>query len=53
MDACSGLPPRTLYLVPPSEATCATLGIDWGLHRDAALIALVVPTNVGGGGAGK
>ncbi|GFR45310.1 hypothetical protein Agub_g6670 [Astrephomene gubernaculifera] len=51
LDAAAGLPPRTLYLVPPSEQVCSVLGAEW-TPRDPFLLALVVPTAGGGGSAG-
>ncbi|KXZ45286.1 hypothetical protein GPECTOR_56g382 [Gonium pectorale] len=38
----ASLPPRTLYLVPPSEQVCAALGAEW-TPLEPFLLALVVP----------
>ncbi|PNH11983.1 hypothetical protein TSOC_001138 [Tetrabaena socialis] len=55
LDPASGLPARTLYLVPPSEALCAALGAEWvpPPRGEPFLLALVVPTSGAGGGGGK
>ncbi|GLI70445.1 hypothetical protein VaNZ11_015358 [Volvox africanus] len=52
LEAAAGLPPRTLYLVPPSEQVCAALGAEW-TAGEPFLLALVVPTASGTTGANK
>ncbi|KAJ9517533.1 hypothetical protein QJQ45_024976, partial [Haematococcus lacustris] len=50
--AASG--PRSLYLVPPSAAACATLGVEWDPARDAAtLLCVTVPAGSAAQGAGR
>ncbi|EFJ46262.1 hypothetical protein VOLCADRAFT_121079 [Volvox carteri f. nagariensis] len=52
LEAAAGLPPRTLYLVPPSEQVCAALGAEWSTG-EPFLLALVVPTAGGTAGGNK
>lgn len=47
LDPARGAPPRTMYLIPPTEETCAKLDVVYPPADEPCMLALVVPAGAG------